>query len=360
MTRGRILGFATLCLASALAAGAYAYRALQRTSSPAQNERAGGAAGNSPGAVVAAALPGPPGALFLFRNTAIDSSYGRLATAPIENVADRRVISMLSCERVDYAAGRGVCLALAGRGVMTTYSAIVFDQDFQPVFTLRLGGIPSRVRVAPDGRLAAVTVFVSGHSYASGNFSTVTSIIDLHKGSYVIPNFEALAVWRGEQRFEAVDRNFWGVTFARDSDTFYATVAGGGLTHLIKGTVSDQRATVLHDDVECPSLSPDNKRVAFKRRVREGSAPVHWALAVLDLSTMDEVLLREAHSVDDQVAWLDNDRIMYALPATEGGSAEMNTWVIDVRGTGSPRLLVPQSYSTVVWLPPPDGRALPR
>ena len=36
----------------------------------------------------------------------------------------------------------------------------------------------------------------------------------------------------------AVDVNFWGVTFARDSDRFYATMATGGKTYLIEGSVS--------------------------------------------------------------------------------------------------------------------------
>ena len=352
MTPERTLGFATLCLASVLASGAYVYRARQRAALPVASQPRASVSTNSGGLAVAPAAPSPAGPVLLFRNTTTDTSYGRLALAPLDDETNRRIISTLSCERVDFAAGRGVCLAVA-RGVMTTYAAIVFDQDFQRAFTLPLGGVPTRVRVSPDGNLAAVSVFASGHSYASADFSTVTSVIDLRQGTYVVANFEELAVWKGEQRFEAVDRNFWGVTFARDSDTFYATVASAGRSYLIQGKLSDRRATLLYDDAECPSLSPNNKRLAFKRRVGEGSGPVRWGLGILDLDTLEHVALPETRNVDDQVAWLDDDHIMYALPAVESGSAETNTWVLDASGREAPRLLLPQAYSAIVWRPSP-------
>jgi hypothetical protein len=59
--------------------------------------------------------------------------------------------------------------------------------------------------------------------------------------------------------------------------------------------------------------------------------------------------------VDDQVAWLDDQHIMYALPAAESGSAAANTWVLDVNGKEPPRLLVPQAYSAIVWRPSPES-----
>lgn len=344
MKRGRVLAFAALCAVCAVGAAAYVRHAMQRSRAAPTNPPARGA-----DAGVGEAAIGGRGAVLLFRSTAMDSSYGKLALAPLDHASDRRVISALSCERVDYAAGRGVCLT-AARGVLTTYSAIVFDEDFRPVFTLPLAGAPSRVRVSPDGVFAAVTVFVSGHSYAA-DFSTVTSVIDLRTGEYVVPNLEQLTVWNGAERFEAADRNFWGVTFRKDADAFYATVGSGGRTHLIEGTSSGRSAKMLRDGVECPSLSPDNTRVAFKRRVGDGVGPVRWRLSLLDLGTLQDRPLAETRSVDDQVAWLDDGHIMYALPDAESGSAETTTWVVDVDGGGSPRVLVPQAYSAVVWRP---------
>ncbi|HVN85465.1 MAG TPA: hypothetical protein VMW17_11525 [Candidatus Binatia bacterium] len=340
MRRGRALAFAVLCVACAVGAGTYVYHAMQRsrpTSVSQPPEADGGAVGDT------------SGTMLLFRSTALDNSYGKLVLAPLNHVRDRRVIASLSCERVDYAHGRGVCLA-AARGVFTKYSAIVFDQEFRTLFTLALAGAPSRVRVSADGAYAGVTVFVSGHDYVA-DFSTVTSIIDLQRGEYVVPDFERLTVWKGTERFEAADRNFWGVTFRNQPDTFYATVGSGGQTYLVEGSVGAHSAKLLRDGVECPSLSPDNTRVAFKQRTTQGIGPVRWRLSVLDVPTLEDRPLSETRSVDDQAAWLDDARIMYALPNAESGSAEMTTWVIDADGAGSPRMLVPQSYSTVVWRP---------
>ena len=52
------------------------------------------------------------------------------------------------------------------------YTAFVFDRSFERRQTIALTGPPIRVRVAPDGRRAALTVFERGHSYADEAFST--------------------------------------------------------------------------------------------------------------------------------------------------------------------------------------------
>ena len=341
MRRGRTIAFAVLCVVCALAAGAYVRRAMRRA------ERADSLVATA--AVTDQGRPELPGTTVLFRSTAMDTSYGRLALAAIADPSRRHLVSTLSCERVDFAGGRGVCLT-AARGVVTTYAAVIFGQDFQPLFTLALAGAPSRVRVSADGAFAAVTVFVNGHSYG-GDFSTVTSIIDLRRGDYVVPNLEQLTVWRGAEHFEAVDRNFWGVTFARNPNTFFATVGSGGRTYLIEGALGEREAKIVHDAVECPSLSPDNRRVAFKRRTDNAVGPVRWRLSVLDLDSQRDFALAETRSVDDQVAWLDNDRVMYALPNAESGTAETTTWVVPAGGGGEPAVLVPLASSAVIWSP---------
>ncbi len=48
---------------------------------------------------------------------------------------------------------------------------------------------------------------------------------------------------------------------------------------------------VLRTGVECPSLSPDGTRLAFKKRIAE---PSEWRLAVLDLATLQDTLLNES------------------------------------------------------------------
>ena len=50
--------------------------------------------------------------------------------------------------------------------------------------------------MSPDGRLAAMTVFVSGHSYMSANFSTRTSIVDAASGQEVVDDLEKWPVLR--------------------------------------------------------------------------------------------------------------------------------------------------------------------
>ena len=46
---------------------------------------------------------------------------------------------------------------------------------------------------------------------------------------------------------------------------------------------------MIHENVECPSLSPDGTRIAYKKRDRLDPAP--WQLTVLDLATMRETPL---------------------------------------------------------------------
>jgi hypothetical protein len=169
--------------------------------------------------------------------------------------------------------------------MFASYGATVFDGDFQPLHQLRLSGVPSRVRVAPDGRRAAITVFVSGHSYAASDFSTRTSFVDLRTGELVLDNMETFTVRRDGDVIKAADFNFWGVTFARDGNRFYATLGTRGQTYLIEGNLERREARVVHAGIECPALSPDNTRVAFKKRTGGVITAVTWRLSVLDLAT---------------------------------------------------------------------------
>ena len=235
---------------------------------------------------------------------------GQVAVATVDRRPGRPTQAPLGCDRVYFAAGRGLCLAHGG-GFAAGFRAKVFDADLRVRSEVSVDGIPSRARVSPDGRYGSVTLFVTGHSYAdAGSFSTQTTLIDMKRGQK-IADLEQFTVTLGGRQVTAVDRNFWGVTFGRDSDRFYATMATGGKTYLVRGSVAGRTASVIHENVECPSLSPDGKRVAYKKRV--GSGPNPWRLAVLDLSTMRETRLAEAHSVDDQAEWLDDDHVLYGL-----------------------------------------------
>lgn len=293
----------------------------------------------------------------LFRNTTQELTFGRLAVGDAGPGATRRV-APLKCSRVAYAAGRGLCLTVK-RNVISNYSALVFNERFEVERTIQLAGIPSRTRISPGGTTAATTVFVFGHSYADGNFSTRTSFIDLESGT-LLEDMERFAVFKDGDRISAVDFNFWGVTFI-DDNRFYATLGTGGKTHLIEGDVAARSARVMRDNVECPSLSPDGRQIAFKKQVSSGIGPVRWRLSVLDLRTGREHELAETRSVDDQVTWLDQGRILYTLtedgkatPSTDDGQSSFSTdvWVTPADGGGRPERLLRGASSPIVLAPP--------
>jgi hypothetical protein len=285
----------------------------------------------------------------LFRSTDYDKgSGGQLGLVPIDALDRPPLFTPITCERVYFAAGTGVCLT-AERGMTTSYRAELFDQSFHTRHQVALTGVPSRTRVAPDGSLAASTNFVNGDSYAAGGFSTRTLLMDAATGK-VIDHLEAFQVTRDGKPFKAVDFNFWGVTFTKTPNRFYATLASGGEIYLIEGDVTKRTGRVVRTGIECPSLSPDNRRIAFKKRMP--GVRLVWRIHVLDLESGAETALAETRSVDDQVEWLDDATILYALP--NGGKARpvMDIWAAAADGSGTPRVLVTNAESPAVVRPP--------
>ena len=287
------------------------------------------------------AMPAPPFAMV--RSLIADETHGKVGIVPLSAPAGPRFLTALACERVFYAAGRGVCLTLGVDGMRTTYTAEIFDPSFHVTGRVPLTGVPSRVRLSPDGRRAGITVFEEGHSYVEQGFSTRTTVIDTTSAS-VIGELESFAVTRDGQPFKEVDFNFWGVTFASDNNRFYATLASGGVKYLVEGDVDARSARVITRDVECPSLSPDNTRVAYKKAYSDARG-IGWTLHVLDLTTLaDTALVAERRSVDDQVEWLDDEHVTYHLPASRGA----DIWVMRTDGRTEPSILIPLAYSPAV------------
>jgi hypothetical protein len=269
----------------------------------------------------------------VYQHVARDEHYAEIAIASVESPRSRPTFTGLTCERVYFAASRGLCL-IPKRGLLQSVNAQVFGADFRPVRTARLDGIRSRARVSPRGRYGAATTFVTGHSYLDKGFSTLTALIDMRTGK-VLANLEKFEVTRDGKRFKAIDFNFWGVTFARDERTFYATLSSANKFYLVHGDVETRRARVIGEKVECPSLSPDETRIAFKRRQGD-----RWRLHVLDLRTKRETALAETRSVDDQVEWLDDGRILYGLIG--------DLWVVRADGSGRPRIFLPDALSPAI------------
>lgn len=305
------------------------------------------------------------GPYYVFKSSALDHDFGRVAVAPAADPARRIFAATLRCDRLAVASGHGLCLKLS-LGVTVGMDASVLDGHLNATHHLRLPGYPSRAQVAPDGKVAAATAFVSGDSYASMGFSTRTSIIDVATGN-VLLDLEKMSVTRDGRSFHAADFNFWGVTFQPDSRHFYATLGSGGQTFLIRGDVVARTAAVVTTGVECPSLSPDGRLIAFKKRVSDN--PVAWRLWILDVATGQQHPTSETRPIDDQAAWLDDHTVMYGLASAAGSSSttqrgginpsaieagssiDTATWAVPADGTGTPRLVLDHAWSTELASP---------
>ncbi|ANP54655.1 hypothetical protein J2Z21_001722 [Streptomyces griseochromogenes] len=253
----------------------------------------------------------------VFRNMAWGPHRDELTRVPESDPAGARTASGVKCLRFYAASGTGVCLQAVHGPVSDTYRALILDARLHTRDRYDVPGIPSRARVSPTGHFAAWTAFVGGDSYAGTNFSTRTAIADTRTGE-LIPSLEAFRIVKDGHPYRATDVNFWGVTFAADDRTFYATLATEGRTYLVRGDLRTRTVTAVHANVECPSLSPDGTRVAYKKRVKGLSKDAPWHLYVLDLRTMRETALAEPRSVDDQAVWKDARTIVYALPGDYG------------------------------------------
>jgi len=276
--------------------------------------------------------------------------YGEVTVAAIDGSSPKSLPTPLKCDRIYYAASSGICLlydtSTAAQNPLTHIPVWVtlFGSDFQPRHQFTIDGSPSRARLSPDGKYAAFTIFVTGHSYNDVNMSTATILLDTNTGAS-LGNLEEFETWKDGKLFQAPQLNFWGVTFAQDSNLFYATLRNGDTTYLVQGDVAAHKMTILHENVECPSLSPDGTRIAFKKR-----APglVHrWQLTVLDLATMKETELAEKDGIDDQVEWLDNEHILYQKPDSDPPKW-VSVFVVPANGSGKPKRFIENAISPVV------------
>lgn len=339
--RGRVAVFGAVLVLAAAGTGGYLWTLRRPDTAPAAPGGAGGVVdvGSDP-AELAAVRAGPH---LVFRNTLPQTGYGRVAVVPLAAPGGHRVLTPVSCDRVYATAVNAICLA-SERGLVTTYRARLLDAAWRPVRDLPLAGVPSRARISADGRLVATTSFVLGDSYAApGQFSTRTVLSHAH--GEPIGDLERFRLVVDGAEVTAADRNLWGVTFA-DADRFYATAASGGRTWLVAGSISRRTLTALRADAECPSLSPDGRRIVYKKR--GDLPPGRWRLAVYDLASGAETLLAETRSVDDQVEWLDDRHVVYGLPRTGDSIATSDVWRVPADGTGAPELLIPHAWSPAV------------
>lgn len=281
----------------------------------------------------------------LFYRSARSGEFGRIVVAALDDTEGLRVVTPLHCERAHFDERGGLCLTYNRDAPEPNFRALLVDSEFRQYRTTPIAGYPSRTTLSRDGKYAALTVFATGDSY-DGDFSTRTLIMDRQSGQ-ALPDLEQFNVSKDEMPFKRVDFNFWGVTFTADSQTFYATLGTKGATYLVKGDVATKTLSVVRENVECPSLSPNGKRIAFKRRHTKTGAS---QLYTLDTKTWQEAAVPgEERHIDDQAAWLDDDHLLYGVTTSGAPEQALNVWLASIAEEGdSPRVFVAGASSPSV------------
>jgi hypothetical protein len=319
--RSRWLLFSLFTLAVCGSVVAYvAFRYGQHSESIQESDAVSSNAPNSAAAPSVAQLRRGP---HVFTRSAKRAEFGRVVVESLDPAVPGRAVTELTCERFALAADRGICVQDNRINVMPPAKALIVGPSLELLHTVDLAGLPSRARISSDGRVAVATVFATGDDYES-EFSTRTTLLDTHSGQ-PIADLEQFAVYRKGQLLREVDFNFWGVSFKRNSNEFYATLATKGKTHLVSGDIAARRLELVRENVECPSLSADESTLVFKSRT-EGA--LGWRLHALDLNTGQEWPLEsETRSVDDQVEWLDSKHVLYRILDDRGLPEQaLNVW----------------------------------
>ncbi|TDW24557.1 TolB family protein [Kribbella kalugense] len=296
--------------------------------------RTGGATENAVPVVTGQPMKLDPQTM-LFRNLADGPDSGKLAAVPMSDPAAARRVGELHCDRFAAARGTAICLRLKPGSLPPLTDMIVLDANLRERHRETLPGTPSRARVSPDGRIVNWTLFVTGDSYAATGFSTRTGLYEVGSGR-LVKTIEELAVFVHGKRYFASDLNYWGITFGADGNRFYVTLGSKGKTYLIEADYRAYRGTAIAENVECPSLSPDGRRIAYKQKVATGT----WRLAVLDLATHQITHPPESRSIDDQPVWQGNSTLVYPVRNTRN---TLDIWSVGL--TTPPKLLIPEATS---------------
>jgi len=326
-TASRLRSFTLVVAAIVVAAGAYLYFARVESSTASTGET------GTPdrAAQMQAVARIRKGAHVAFRDLTPGPTYGRLTFSSLENLT-QRAGTTITCNRLHFSATDGLCLTIGTAPV--GFFGHLLDDQLKIIQSINLPGMPSRARVARNGQFAAYTSFVAGDSYLAAGLSTRSRIVRVPSGEDVA-DLESFAVSRDGKEFHSIDFNFWGATFTRDPNRIYATLGTGGRILLVEGDVTAREFRVIAEDIECPSLSPDEKHIAFKKRFGKGF-DAWWQPAVLELATMTVRQLPESKHIDDQIEWLDDGHILYAVGHSASATVRRaDIWTIAIDG-GSP------------------------
>lgn len=256
------------------------------------------------------------------------------------------------CDRVSARSNLIVCLRPVASG--QTSEGKVFevkaDGNLTPVRTFPLTGIPSRAAISPNLKNVASTVFETGpvkggteYEVAEG-FTTRTAIHSVAQGGQdYLDIAKDFSIIKGGRPFKAKEMNVWGVTFSpTDPDRFFVTVESGGGHWLSEGSFKSRQIVTGHPNVECPSISPDGKRIGYKFPLGGGT----WRLHVLNLETHEDRALDEARSIDDQIQWINDQTIMYQFRTVRpGADSKTDVWALDIQPGSQPRMLISDANS---------------
>ncbi|MFT4595932.1 MAG: hypothetical protein ACI9TF_000169 [Paracrocinitomix sp.] len=271
--------------------------------------------------------------------------YGRLA---IRHIDGTRTLLDRTCMRVHIATDHGVCLA-ENEGVVASFTTTFFRaENLNADIKSYASALPSRARISPGGTFSAVTAFVSGSSYADIGAETTTIVtIDEIDSNQLLRGANQFTIASNEARFNNQNPQYWGVTFAADEDEVYITGFFGDMPEVMHGTLNNMTIEPTGWVGSCPSLSPDGETLVFK----EMTADNNFELVAVNLETNTKHKLGETRPVDDQVEWLDNDTILYALHPEGGDTAvqpEFDIWMLDIAEGSEPELFLPNANSPAV------------
>ena len=283
-----------------------------------------------------------PGEVLVINRT-LGDDYGRLA---IRHTDGTRTLLERRCVRVHLAADTGVCVS-RDEGTAPLFTTTFFA-SINPNVEIKSypSALPSRARISPEGTFSAVTAFVSGGSYEDiGSDTTTIVTIDEIDSTRLVRGGNQLEVNADEDKYQVLDAQYWGMSFA-DEDEFYITGFYGDEAEVMHGTLTDMTVEPTGWVGSCPSLSPDDATLVFKEMTPNG-----FQLVAVDVESQTTWKLGETRSVDDQVEWLDNDTILYALHP-EGGDTpvdpQFDIWMLDIAEGSEPALFLANADSPAV------------
>ena len=238
-------------------------------------------------------------------------------------------VTALRCDRLDLAGGHGICLtARAASSRPTRRSCSTQRPD--TAHAAPVPGVPEpHAGLARRPARPRSTIFVGGDSYAPGQFSTRTSIVDVASGEVARADLERLHGRRTtarmiQGRLQLLGRDVHARWRALLRDARHRRAA---LPH--RGRRGDQRAP---SSVTTSSARRSRPTARGSPSRRASASRSSGASTSSTSRRARRPRCRSTRSVDDQIAWLDNRRLAYGV-----GEEVME---VPADGSAAPRLML--------------------